>query len=738
MGERPFDGCVSLIKSAYPNNLSNPFENGIALAYDYDCAVFENGFIYNHDRSALYFAPLDLEGDYILPESVISICESAFYGCGALVSVKTLSVTPASMPVNVFEGLYETVKLTVPDFSVNKYLATGWGLFKNIQTNSGKELPYFSDGNLEYRLNTVDLTATVTGAKNYSSLSIPESFIDDSDPADPVKYYVKSIGVEAFKGKDVTSIDFDPECRIEFIGDYAFADTDISSFKLPASVTVIGNYAFYNTPDLFKVELNEGLATIGESSFAAPEIRYGKVITIPLTVNAIGADAFYNFECTKVETPDIAAWCRIDFGSAYSNPIHNLGNLYVGGEQLTSLQIPEGLEEVKPYAFYNCHSLQNVIFPEGLKRIGSESFYGCGNISDLRIPSSVFEIGERVFANNTVTFSDGLSPIDIKDDAFYYGVQNLYWGRPLDGQMFNLNDIRSLELGGLITEIPDCRFKDCWTLSSLILGSGLKTIGNEAFSGCTGLWQVILPPSVETIGASAFAGDSGLGTIIMGQNVKTIGERAFNGTVASTVSITAQVPPTAPNNTFSKYEGNLYLQGNDAVDAYSNAPTCWNRFDSYVMVNPTGMDLDVAGDIGGNPGDTFQLKARLMPEDVTLPQIFWRSTNPAVATVDQNGLVTLHADNVEATTRARVLASCKIIAESLYADGPVAEVSLTGDVTGVGEIVIEGNKAIDIDYSQPYDIYNMSGLKVGESTDGLSKGIYILRQGKAAVKTVVR
>lgn len=155
--------------------------------------------------------------------------------------------------------------------------------------------------------------------------------------------------------------------------------------------------------------------------------------------------------------------------------------------------------------------------------------------------------------------------------------------------MFYLNDLISLELGGLITEIPDGRFKDCIYLSSLTLGSGLKAIGNEAFSGCTGLCEIILPPSVETIGAFAFAGDSQLESIIMGHNVKTIGERSFSGTVASNVYITAPIPPTAPNNTFSKYEGNLYLQGEDAVKAYSNASTCWNRFDSHMMITTTAI-----------------------------------------------------------------------------------------------------------------------------------------------------
>ena len=47
-------------------------------------------------------------------------------------------------------------------------------------------------------------------------------------------------------------------------------------------------------------------------------------------------------------------------------------------------------------------------------------------------------------------------------------------------------------------------------------------------------------------------------------------------------------------------------------------------------------------------------------------------------------------------------------------------------------------EAIPTDLNDEIEVYNMSGLKVAESTEGLAKGIYIIRQGKTAVKIVVR
>ncbi|MDE6289964.1 MAG: Ig-like domain-containing protein [Muribaculaceae bacterium] len=158
------------------------------------------------------------------------------------------------------------------------------------------------------------------------------------------------------------------------------------------------------------------------------------------------------------------------------------------------------------------------------------------------------------------------------------------------------------------------------------------------------------------------------------------------------------------------------------------------------MTEPTAMKSEGTTSFSGHAGDTFQCNAKLTPEDVSLPYIFWSSTNPKVATVDSNGLVTLQKYYAEDITRADGKEStdgtCRIIAESLYFNGPIAEFTINNtDFNGVGIVTVDNSHTID--YSRPFDVYNMSGQKVGETTEVLSKGIYIIRQGKAAVKTVV-
>lgn len=228
----------------------------------------------------------------------------------------------------------------------------------------------------------------------------------------------------------------------------------------------------------------------------------------------------------------------------------------------------------------------------------------------------------------------------------------------------------------------------------------------------------------------------------MGPNVRKIGEKAFNNCVASSVYITAQTPPQGSNNTFSRYDGKLYLQdpGDKSVlDAYYDSFSCWDRFDSYAMSVPESFTSSDRKILSGRAGDTFSLTATMTPQNVSLPYIFWRSTNPRCATVDQNGLVTLQSES--GTPSRSSEAPCKIIAETLYAGIPALEFEVyNSDYSAIDEIVAdeENSASPEIDYTQPYEIYNFNGQRLAGDIDALNPGLYIIRQGSRVEKRAIR
>ena len=451
--------------------------------------------------------------------------------------------------------------------------------------------------------------------------------------------------------------------------------------------------------------------------------------------------------------------------------------------QLQSISLPESLEYVRRGAFMN-HGASKISIPASVKEIEAYSF-SRAVIGDFTYRTTDLNENKTVIIDqytylDSLVFDDSFSEIVIAPEAFERrsyvyprspeGVldnnlynNSIYLGRPTKSLPDGMKDSRSLtfgntvrsvspglcrgfnmeelDLGSCITTIGQDAFRDCKSLSKISFSVSIDSIAQGAFAGCN-LKEVILPPTLETIEADAFDGNSSLSSIIMGPNVRKIGENAFNGCVASSVYITAQTPPQAPNNTFSRYDGKLYLQdpGDKSVlDAYYDSFSCWDRFDSYAMSVPRSFTSSDRKILSGRAGDTFSLTATMTPQNVSLPYIFWRSTNPRCATVDQNGLVTLQPESGSPSRSSE--APCKIIAETLYAGIPALEFEVyNSDYSAIDEIVAdeENSASPEIDYTQPYEIYNFNGQRLAGDIDALNPGLYIIRQGSRVEKRAIR
>jgi len=118
-----FYECESITSVTVPDSVTNigigTFSNcGNLTSIDVDIsnASFSSGdgVLYNKDMTALLCYPAGKTGVFAIPESVTSICESAFSGCWSLTGV-TVPDSVTEIGVSAFSGCIGLTSVAIPD-----------------------------------------------------------------------------------------------------------------------------------------------------------------------------------------------------------------------------------------------------------------------------------------------------------------------------------------------------------------------------------------------------------------------------------------------------------------------------------------------------------------------------------------------------------------------------------------------------------------------------------------------
>ena len=458
-------------------------------------------------------------------------------------------------------------------------------------------------------LNDSSLTAEVTNDESYpysGDVVIPAS-VDYNN----LTYSVTSIGSSAFY-----------EC------------TGLTSIDIPESVVTIGEFAFYGS-GLSSVVFPDHMNIISEGAFSLCSNL--KFVTIPPSVTIIGDAAFAG--CTaleRVNISDLAAWCNIEFANPHMDfypnaPFDDLP-LYLNGEPVSEIVIPEALGEIKGASFYNCKSLTSVYIPDNsVSYIARFAFGHCDNLSFVVLGKGLHQLGLMAFEESwnirTLIFKDENPPLAPNIPMVFY----------FSGTTVYVPDVSAYTEGGyyynpfLDLREPGAVRDFIRTPEGICFDWRSNNVITTDYFDVTDPMEVKIPQTIECDGVSytvkgirrqAFEINRSVTSISLPGTLTTVEDLAFHKCTGLTeMYCYAEEVPATSETAFegsNAQEAILYVPA-ASVESY-RASYPWNTFKEIRPITTTAIDqLNVIGENNDAQKETFRLDGQRVTDLSLLP-----------------------------------------------------------------------------------------------------------------------
>ena len=349
------------------------------------------------------------------------------------------------------------------------------------------------------------------------------------------------------------------------------------------SVTSIGDMAFDKSSNLLAIHIPESIKRIGTYAFASCE------------------------KLDKIFITNLTSWCNITFVEL---PFYYPHKLILNDNEITQLDIPDGITFVSDYAFCYLSGLEKVTVPnsvlsiganaftgcvelgiielsDGITKIRERAFQGCSNLNTINLPNSISQIDDYVFSGCGFTSIDLPNSITILGNGVFSSCKNLVsislpnnLSTLREGMFLACFNLNSVVVPNSVTYIMRDAFRDCTRLTSISLSSNLTSIEKYAFYGCRSLENISIPDNVLGIADYAFGYCHKLKNISLGKKLNWIGEQGFAFCEAiENVYCYAEEPPYTSNDVFKgSYTEQARLYVPDAVIGAYNSTTPWSGF----------------------------------------------------------------------------------------------------------------------------------------------------------------
>lgn len=360
---------------------------------------------------------------------------------------------------------------------------------------------------------------------------------------------------------------------------------------LPKHVDTAGNTTIYfgslegTLTDNSEVVLD--FEATGHSGTCGDDLTWSLNTAGTLTITGTGA--MWDYE-----------WCQ-DGDTVYSSAPW-------AGLEITDIALEEGITRIGDCAFLDCRTIfAPLSLPSTLQEIGDTAFSGCyGLYGELDLPESIIAIGACAFQG-----CEGLTgALNLPSGISYIGSAVFNGCSGLTG---------TISIPKNVQYIGDWAFRDCIGFTGkLVVPSNVIVIDEYAFAGCAGIEQVEIPANLQFIGEGAFEDCASLADVYYAGSLNQWNQISIGANNAPLLNAT------------------LHCTGSDDIAPRPLAQSVTLWLDGEAAPKSTTIDLN------DYPHEMPQLSltATVLPEEA-VQSVTWSSSAPKVATVEEDGRVTV-------------------------------------------------------------------------------------------------
>ena len=511
-----------------------------------------------------------------LPDTIVNISTQAFSGCANLESIE-LPEGLRYIGNRAFTDCYALTEFTIPE-SVTS-IGSEILAYTHLRMASLEDLtlPYCGPN----RANATESLSYLFGGIAPGSLksvklayavSIPMGFMSSNAMTDPVSS-IESIDVP-FLGETA-------ENGAEMSWLFGDPDNPLISAVLPTTlkeITVRGgqivDYCFNDNPSLQTVTL-ENVTALG--IYALANCDDLTTINLPEGLLTIGNYAFYGTPNWSIVLP---------------STVTSIGDRAFSSTVTETFVLPTALETVNGFSFMEIENLQSYVISDDAPNFMTEDgvlydkarttlvAFPIGKASsELILPSTVTEIGRHAFYDNKGVTKVDFSNIErIGMYAFYNGGLTeamLEKTESLGDYAFGYNaDMTVAKLPASLEQLGDSLFQNCTRLEQVITEEGETplTLGTGIFRNCSALSAITLPATWTEIPNFTFWGCNALAEVTIEGTLVNVGINAFAETALSEITLPMADQSYIGSNVFQTCPNLRYI-----YFINENAPMLYNR-----------------------------------------------------------------------------------------------------------------------------------------------------------------